>query len=253
MSVDDRTSGMPAFRSYSSAVLTRRRILPIAALLTLFALPGSASAAQAVLDGQGVTATKSGSRVTFHFADTKQGRAAFKQVAGRTIEVECAPAPKPSPPIGVTVRGSSGTEVRVGRRRGPVSVRFFANEPVDWCSLTRNTKKMKNDTVALVGVTDAGRTYLDEVFTAASLEFVDIFAEKDTSVAAVVAAGKGLIVALDGPEGVPPHGRVGYWTDGTTFVRAAVTKAGRRLFAETRGDVVRTNALGLIAGLDDAD
>ena len=58
--------------------------------------------------------------------------------------------------------------------------------------------------------------------------------------------GHGVVVALDGPDGVPPHGKAGYWNDGSRAVVAAVTARARRLFVEIEGDVVRTNVLGYL-------
>jgi hypothetical protein len=64
----------------------------------------------------------------------------------------------------------------------------------------------------------------------------------------VVAQGNGFIVALDGPDASPPHGKVGYWTDGVRVVVAAVSATGRRLFVESERDVIRTDVLGYLVG-----
>jgi hypothetical protein len=97
-------------------------------------------------------------------------------------------------------------------------------------------------------VTRAGRTYLDELRTVGLMLFVtlapvDELDSPPPTTDQAVADGHGLVVALDGPDGVPPYGKVGYWTDGTRTVLAALTARGRRLFFETEGDVVRTNVL----------
>ena len=100
-----------------------------------------------------------------------------------------------------------------------------------------------------MSVTARGRVYLDELTTAASLQFVLDLGGLDGTpapTAEVVARGKGGIVALDSPDGAAPAGKLGYWTDGTRVVAAALTKAGRRLFIELERDVVRTNVLGYL-------
>ena len=58
----------------------------------------------------------------------------------------------------------------------------------------------------------------------------------------------GHLVALDGPEGTPPAGKLGYWTDGVRVAAVALTRAGRRLFFEIDGDVTRTNVLNYLTG-----
>jgi hypothetical protein len=224
--------------------VTARALLPITAAVAALAVAApTAGAAQPVLDGEGMTATRTGKRVVFHFADTARGRSAFRRVAGREVMIKCESTPDPTGDGLTTVVGSSENIVRVPKRRGPISVVGLSDASMRWCSL-RVKRASSVETVAVLGVTAEGRTYVDRVFTAGLLFFTGFVGEKtDRSIAAVVGAGKGLIVALDGPDGTPPQGRVGYWTDGQRTVSVAVAKDGYRLFLEVAGDAVRTNAL----------
>lgn len=231
-----------------------RRALPallaaVAALAALGTPSAHAADDRAVLDGQGVTVTRHGSRVVFHFAGTAQGRAAHRRFAGRRAKVECEALPPEREVVYTTSEVTA--DVRVSRRRGPVSVELRTRDPLDWCSLEID-RPSGNDTTAILGLNGEGRTYIDRVFAASLLIAVDLLLERqqDTSAAAVAKASKGFVVALDTPEGTPPYGRVGYWTDGTRQVRVVVGKDGYRLFLETEGETVRSNALRYITGLD---
>jgi hypothetical protein len=101
--------------------------------------------------------------------------------------------------------------------------------------------------VAIAPVTDAGRIYLDELSKVGLMFLPFLLADDDSDVPPpmeqVVRQGRGIVMALDGPESTPAPGKVGYWTDGTRGLVAVVTERGRRLFFETERDVVRTNVL----------
>ena len=105
--------------------------------------------------------------------------------------------------------------------------------------------------VAAAPLTANGRTYLDELGIASLMSVVLDVGDHDGTpapAADVVAQGNGAIVALDRPDASPPHGKVGYWTDGVRVVVAGVSAAGRRRFVEAERDVIRTNVLGYLVG-----
>ncbi len=139
---------------------------------------------------------------------------------------------------GFAAAGESGTETRAPRRRGRLDT-FTIH--ADYCSVRL---KKHHELVALTPVTETGRTYLDELETAVALDAVlSIGGDGSTTPAPtpeVVAKGKGSFVALDGPDGSPPKGKLGYWTDGVRVVSAAI---------EIDGDVVSTNVLGYLNAL----
>jgi hypothetical protein len=214
---------------------TRLLLAAVALSLTLAALPAVASA-QLAGEAQGVTIVNGKQGYVLRF--DKRAAKTYHRIAGRRVEVRCETV---SPSAGsLVVDGGSSTEVRAPRRRG--GIRTLTRGRVDYCSVRLTS--LGRQLVAEAPVTAAGRTYLDEVETVAVLLLpFDIDEPLAAPTTKMVAEGHGIIVALDGPDGTPPRGKVGYWTDGTRVVTAAVTRAGRRLFFESEGDVVRTNVL----------
>jgi hypothetical protein len=144
---------------------------------------------------------------------------------------------------GFVVDGGGSEVIRAPRRRGPI--RTGALGRLDLCTITL---RRSHELVAAAPITADGRTYLDELQTVEGLLLPFALDESTTPppMAQVLERGRGYVVALDGPDGTPPRGKVGYWTDGIRAVTAALTRAGRRLFFDTERDVVRTNVLGYL-------
>jgi hypothetical protein len=135
--------------------------------------------------------------------------------------------------------------VRAPRKRGRIPT--FDRSRADLCSV--RLPKAGNEVVAAAPITARGRTFLDELGIASLMSVVLDIGDHDGTpapAADVVAQGNRAIVALEGPDASPPHGKVGYWTDGVRVVTAGVSAAGRRLFVEVERDVFRTNLLGYI-------
>jgi hypothetical protein len=137
--------------------------------------------------------------------------------------------------------------VRAPRKRD--RIRTFDRSRADICVV--RLRKPGGEVVAAAPVTARGRTFLDELGIASLISTVlDIGDDDGTPAPAadVVAQGNGFIVALEGPDASPPHGKAGYWTDGVRVVVAGVSAAGRRLFIEVERDVIRTNVIRYLVG-----
>ena len=217
----------------------RPALLAVVVSLALAAAPPSASA-QVAGEDQGVTAVRGSHGTVMRFG--KRAASAYRRIAGRKVVVACSTVERV--PGGFTVDGGTSGVVRAPKRRG--RLRTLVGGRVDFCSV-RLRGRGGGPSIAVAPVTADGRTYLDEQRTVGYLDvpFVidDPRGAAPMPIAEMVAKGKGLVVALDGPDGTPPAEKVGYWTDGVRVVTAAVTRQGRRLFLELAGDVVRTNVL----------
>jgi hypothetical protein len=222
--------------------MARRLLLVISASLAVAAIPQSASA-QVAGEVQGVTAARGHDGAVLRFS--KRAAPVYRKIAGRRVILGCGTVERDAGGYSVTAEGF--TVVRAPRRRSTLHTHDVSK--VDYCFV--RLRRPGKPLVAIAPVTQAGRTYLDELATVGLLLLPFAVATEGDQNAPVttdqaIADGHGFVVALDGPDGVPPWGKVGYWTDGTRVVVAAVTKRGRRLFFEVEGDVVRTNVLGYL-------
>jgi hypothetical protein len=218
------------------------RVVLIAALLSL-ALAAPASAQSGATPGVTITKGAHGTYV-LHFGAKAAGT--FKHIAGRTLRLDCVDLPaNPGPRALDLLTTTSSTTVHIPRRRGPVDTHLTADAGTDYCSLLQTSA---DGALVDVPVTAVGRTFL-ATRRAAYLLFAP-FLESDggdpPTTDEVVGKGGGTIVAMNGPDDTPPAGRVGYWSDGHRAVSAVVAPGGRRLFFETNGDVVTSNALGYL-------
>ena len=215
------------------------RLRPLLFVIVLsLALLGVAQSAPAQVAGEkeGVTIVRGSHGHVMRFA--KRAAKVYRRIAGRRVTVTCSRVTNASGNL-VVDEGVSGVmrAPRKGRRlRGLAS-------GTDFCSV----RLRRGGWVAVAPITAEGRTYINELFTAAALDFPFILADEGTDVPApialVVQRGRGFVVALDGPDASPPAGKLGYWTDGVRSVSAMLTAAGRRLFIDIERDVVRTNVL----------
>jgi hypothetical protein len=223
--------------------MSSRRLLLMAALPALLALPHTASAQVAGPD-QGVTAARGHDGIVIKFS--KRAAKTYRRIAGRRIKVTCETV-TPSDHYGTIVEGGSEMTVRAPRKRD--RIRTFDRSRADICVV--RLRKPGGEVVAAAPVTARGRTFLDELGIASLISTVlDIGDDDGTPAPAadVVAQGNGFIVALEGPDASPPHGKAGYWTDGVRVVVAGVSAAGRRLFIEVERDVIRTNVIRYLVG-----
>jgi hypothetical protein len=223
--------------------MTSRRLLLIAALPALLALPQTASAQVAGPD-EGVTAAHGAHGIVIKFG--KRAAKTYRRIAGRRIKVSCESVSR-NAGYGISVEGGMEMTVRAPRKRG--RIRTFDRSRADICVV--RLPKAGDEVVAAAPLTARGRTFLDELGIASLISTVlDIGDDDGTPAPAadVVAQGHGAIVALDGPDATPPPGKAGYWTDGVRVLVAGVSAAGRRLFIEVERDVIRTNVLRYIVG-----
>jgi hypothetical protein len=222
--------------------VTFRGLLLTAALPALLALPQTASAQVAGPD-QGVTAAHGAHGIVIKFG--KRAAKTYRRIAGRRIKVSCERVSRNADGYGYSVDGGIEMTVRAPRKRG--RIRTFDRSRADICTV--RLPKAGDEVIAATPLAARGRAFLDEFSTAVLVEGVPELGIHDGKLAPaadLVARGHGFIVALDGPDASPPHGKVGYWTDGVRVVAAAVSGAGRRLFVEVERDVFRTNVLGYI-------
>jgi hypothetical protein len=224
--------------------MTARRLLLIAALPALLVLPQTASAQVAGPD-EGVTAAHGAHGIVIKFG--KRAAKTYRRIAGRRIKIWCETVSPTGGSHGVSVEGGMEMTARAPRKRGRIPT--FDRSRADICVV--RLRKAGNEVVAAAPLTARGRTFLDELGIASLISTVLEIGDDDGTpapAADVVAQGHGFIVALDGPDASPPHGKAGYWTDGVRVVAAGVSAAGRRLFIELERDVIRTNVLQYIAG-----
>jgi hypothetical protein len=225
-------------------MIVRRSLLGMAVSLALAAGLPQVASAQVAGEPEGVTAGRGRHDIVLRFS--KRAAAVYRQIAGRRVIVGCGTVTRSFG--GYASDGEGFTVVRAPRRRGTLHT-YIRGGHADYCFVRLRTPHER--LVAMAPVTRAGRIYLDELRTV-GLMFVPFGVATDDqdsrppTTEQAIADGHGLVVALDGPDGVPPQGRVGYWTDGTRMVVAALTERGRRLFFELEGDVVRTNVLGYL-------
>jgi hypothetical protein len=226
-------------------VLPRCTSLTIAVALSAIALAGSSSAAQPAFQpsvpgtAQGVVASATGRTVTVRF--TGASAAAGRRLAGRRAKVACGLRAAPGLMFATRpeTQSADAAIVRAGRDGTLTATLAVVG---DFCQVVRDDDAV----VARVGLTPAGEAWAGELNAATALfdaAYLGRPGGRYTPVATLVARGGGRIVALPGPDGTPPPGQVGYWTDGGRHaVFVAVGAAGRRLvWEDLDGRVHRTN------------
>jgi len=234
-----------------------RRALTIATSLVALAAPASASAAglPSLLAGpdQGVTAVKGKDGVRLHFGP--KAKPLYAKIAGKRVVVGCADVSFGPPGRYVTDGDGVVGTIRASRRRG--SLRMLTGG--DFCFVRMPSSGAGSGApVATVGVTAAGREYLDELNTAVVMLSVTVLGARSVgdeeeeaepqlpTAAEVVASSRGLAVALDSVDATPPADKVGVFVGPNQVEIVAVTRGGRRLFHEVAGDVIRSNILHLL-------
>ena len=217
----------------------RIRAVVLAVVLSLvFGMGAQSASAQVAGEDEGVTAVRGSHGIVLRFGP--RAARVYRRIAGRRVVVSCSTV---SPLGGGFSEDGGSSESMRAPRRGR-RIRTFTGGRVDYCSVRLG--KPTRQVVAAAPLTADGRTFLDERETAWLLMVPFEVADQGAvppSTAELVALGRGHVVALEGPGGTPPPGKLGYWNDGTLVAAVAMTAKGRRLFFETEGDVVRTNAL----------
>jgi len=216
------------------------RLRPLLFVLVLsLALLGVAQSAPAQVVGekQGVTVVRGSHGYVIRFS--KRAAKVYRRIAGRRVIVGCGTVVPTNG--GFSVGDDMSTLLRAPRKRHSIST---LREGSDFCTIRLRAAR---ELVVILPVTANGRTFIDELFTAFYLDLpflsLDDSTDAPPSVALVLERGRGAYVALDGPDGTPPAGKVGYWTDGVRWVTAALTTAGRRLFIDQGPEVITTNVL----------
>jgi hypothetical protein len=234
----------------------RSSLLAAALVAAALALPASASADSGPpppifpADGLHVIHDRHGDAIV-RFT----GAAALKKARawrGKQLQVGCESVTPRSLDSGGIVAGYGGGKAFNGRslRIGTIG------RTRDYCVVRyERARTDRKEVVAVVPVTADGRAWVTDL--QAVLPLLGIGEPDDTpagqvpSIDAMVTAWKPLVVALPDPQAMPPAGHVGYWSDGAHHdVLAVASATGRRLFIESEGDVVRSNALGFVSFLD---
>jgi hypothetical protein len=170
----------------------------------------------------------------------------YHRLRGRKVTLRCVLLGPPDALLRED-RGESDSIV-TPRRRRPLHF-DLPSRRFDFCLLARADGT--GDAPISVALTPRGTTFLDE--QQATFRMVGVLAFAGSLAPngsnwpladRVVAAGAGQIAALAGPGESPPPGKVGYYSDGARHVTVAVlSRAGRRLFIDSNGDVTSTNVL----------
>jgi hypothetical protein len=195
-------------------------------------LPASPAPLPSTTDPQ-VTAVRHGGSVAISFTG-----AARRGLAGAPVSVFCAGAST----------GSTSFEGLPRRATGPRSGPLRLNVPARFhlCSVTYAGR------VVGLALDSTGRPVLEDAAVAAAIDRLLHDAGADASPGyptGDVLANRfaGAVVALAAPTDTPPDRRVGVWSDGARHLMiSAVSRTGRRLFAEVDGDVVTSNAPNLL-------
>lgn len=206
----------------------------------------------ALTPATGIRATVSGRRATVRFT----GRAArtLRSLRGRRVTVACQEVPAPSLIPNfiqefLTLKGGGGV-ARVPAHGAAITVTLKGGTG-DVCDVIDDFHE-----VALAGGTAAGRGWMQDFAalttfnTGGDIDFAAPGGKAYKTTAQLVAAGrKHGVVAMSGPDGAVPVGKVGVWSDGATQAAFAVQSAsGRRYSAVDGGDgLYRTNFLSAVS------
>jgi len=182
-----------------------------------------------------------GVRVTFDARAAKL----YRRLRGRRVTLRCVVLGPPDTLVSET-RGDSLSLV-APRERRPLRFRLPSRR-FDFCVLTRADGAIPPIFAAF---TPRGTTDVDERQATGRMlgvvAFAGLLAPNATAWPLpdrVVAAAHGQAVALAAPGDSPPSGKVGYCSDGAHHATFAVlSRAGRRLFIDSNGDVTSTNVL----------
>jgi hypothetical protein len=195
----------------------------------------------------GVRGSRSGRRLTVRF--TGRSAKAFRAIAGRKVGVVCLDRPAPSLfPVLATAKGDVGGSAwtRVPRHGGRVA--FTLSRPKGELCLLVDDEQL----VAIVAATDAGRRWHQDLDAILQLFDADLDhlgapgGQAYRTTADAIKHSRAGLVAMAGPRGPAPVGKVGVWTDGARQAVVATRSAGGRTFvlADEGNGVARTNAFG---------
>jgi hypothetical protein len=192
-------------------------------------------------------------RVTF--SKRKASIAAYKRMAGRDVKVTCTEFGRPSP--GDKKNTHATTSIKMPRQRATVVLNRLTR-PYSVCSFF----VPGSGRIMVVALSRLGRAFLADAATTQTIEQVvqtarqlaAANADGHVPTAAELAQRVRLVVELKRPSDTPATDRIGFFSDGRSHISAVkVSSAGRRLFYELDGNVVRTNVrvlLERVTGLD---
>jgi len=227
----------------------RTSIALAAAALAALLTPVAEAAPLPSTSEPGVTARAlPGQRAQITFADTAAGRRAYRQLAGRSVDVRCQK-------VGSHVLGAAPSQRFTTRLRMPKrlsTMRLALRGDLNFCFVGSPVGGLS------LALDPDGRAFLADFSAGITTEAVASTAlaraaraGRVPSAATVVRSFRKVGVVLHNPRATPPRDRVGVFSAGRDhLVVAARSATGRRLFFERTADVTSTNTVGLTEQLD---
>jgi hypothetical protein len=206
-----------------------------------------------LMPADGIRVAVSGRRATVRF--TGRSARAFRALRGRRVAVVCqvAPAPQLLPSLVLDYLSAPKAAYGVARvpaHGGAVTV-TLTGAARDVCDVIDDGHE-----VGVAGATAAGRAWVQDLAALETLTATD-----DLKLAAPggqsyrpadqLVKGKAGYVAMSGPDGAVPAGRIGVWSDGARQAAIAVrSTSGHRFMTVDEGNgLVRSNVASLISWL----
>ena len=248
-------------------------LLLAGAMLTVLALPATASAQLPVGHADGVRIVREHGAIVVVFGPS--ATRLWRRVAGRRVSVFCEKGPDRDPDNpGFSFSEGGGTTFRAPERGRRLRTGDLTRG-MDVCEVSLPPRTVRRNggrrhyperLIVAIPLTQRGAVRLDERARAHALVTVlqiaavlprqkgsDRYATPAELVAYLPALGRPLelsVVELASPSDTPPAGSLGYYSDGAQHVAAVVLSAsGRRLFFEADvDDVIRSNVIGYVYG-----
>lgn len=232
-----------------------RRLIAPALVITTLALPAGARAAGVAsvtlpsTNVAGVTASHTADHgIRIAFSRVRTARAALAKMAGRRVRVTCTEFGTASLSGGNNVQAT--TYLTLPTRATTLFLNSLTR-PYEVCSFA----VAHQGRVLVIALNASGREFLANVATTHTLQRVLATSRLlatanggDAPTVSELQARMRYVVGLRQPSDTPRAGRVGFFSDGRDHIAAVkVSRAGRRLFYDLRGDVVSTNVLRLVA------
>jgi hypothetical protein len=254
-----------------------RASIGIAAAVVLLAVPssGSAQAPLPVGEAHGLRIVREQGAIVVVFTHRAVKR--YERIAGRLVSIDCIDQkPSQGPPraftfIGpphpgdITVESGGGVTMRAPKRGRRLETGDLTRG-MDYCRVWLEPRTVRRDgarqrlgrrLIVSIPLTQAGAVFLDEETKARkllSLVFIAGLVAEELNITGwpsytqlVDTLGqhsRRRLVALAAPADTPPARTIGYYSDRREHVAVAIlSRSGRRLFIEARGDVLTTNVV----------
>jgi hypothetical protein len=239
--------------------VTRAALAALALAVSLSATATAAAAAPLPTLGaaDGVSMTHVGTEIQVRFSGAAATAAA--SYVGHELSIWCERQPVSGLALADTSSSSGGPTATLKQAAdGTLTLAgHFSSDPFDVCAVRRPPRRRvvgrdgpfvvetgtSRPPLARDALTPAGATWIEELGHAIALQTALAPLADLAAYPLPAAFARPGVVALDGPDGTPPAGAVGYWSDGARRAAAAtVSGAGRRLvYEDLGGGMTRTN------------